>query len=212
MPHPWLSKQNAFIFRITHIDNVRWMLNHGLHCRNGEQDPDFVTIGLPDVIDRRHRRQVPVAPRGTLSDYVPFYFTPFSPMAYKINTGHGVPHVNQQDIVVLIASLRDIDAEGVPFLFTDRHAMLHYAEFFHSLEDLDQIDWTRLRNRDFRHDDNDPEKVERYQAEALIHGHLPIERLRLIGCRSDLVAERVRAWAEEDDADVRVEAIPRLYF
>ena len=95
MPHTWLSEQNALIFRITHIDNVRWMLQHGLHCRNGDQDPDFVTIGLQDVIDRRHEHTVPIHPGGTLSEYVPFYFTPFSPMAYNIHTGLGGNRINR---------------------------------------------------------------------------------------------------------------------
>ena len=48
---------------------------------------------------------MPIHPGGTLSDYVPFYFTPFSPMAYNIHTGLGVNRINWRDIVVLVASL-----------------------------------------------------------------------------------------------------------
>ena len=80
-----LNPENAFIFRITHIRNVPWILANGLHCRtSGPTDPDFVTIGSPDIIAMRDSRDVPIPPHGTLSDYIPFYFTPKSPMMYNI--------------------------------------------------------------------------------------------------------------------------------
>ena len=44
-------------------------------------------IGNPDLIDKRTHRIVPAPPGGTLSDYVPFYFTLYSPMLYNIKTG-----------------------------------------------------------------------------------------------------------------------------
>jgi hypothetical protein len=77
-----LNPEKALIFRIVHVDNVPWILDHdGLHCRNAaDQDPDYVNIGNPELIGKRARCAVPVPPGGTLSDYVPFYFTPFSIM------------------------------------------------------------------------------------------------------------------------------------
>lgn len=51
-----------------------------------------------------------MAPGGTLSDYVPFYFTPCSPMLYNIKTGYnGVPKQEaMEEIVLLVASLRKL--------------------------------------------------------------------------------------------------------
>ena len=60
----------------------------------------------PELIDKRSRRVVEVGPGGTLSDYVPFYFTPFSIMMYNIKTGFGgVPRVANEEIVILVSSL-----------------------------------------------------------------------------------------------------------
>ncbi len=57
------------------------------------RDPNFREIGSPDFIDKRAHRMVPVPPGGTLSDYVPFYFTPWLPMLMNITTGRvGAPH------------------------------------------------------------------------------------------------------------------------
>jgi hypothetical protein len=78
---PTLGPESAYIFRITHVENVAWMLHHGMHCRSsGRFDPSFVSIGSAELIHKRNTRVVPVPPGGTLSDYVLFYFTPWSIM------------------------------------------------------------------------------------------------------------------------------------
>lgn len=74
---PPLDAKNALIFRITHILNMPWILANGLHCSNSStQDPNFVTIGHPDLISKRKKKIVPIPPGKTLANYVPFYFTP----------------------------------------------------------------------------------------------------------------------------------------
>ena len=89
--HEALNVQKALIFRITHRKNLRWLLDNGLHSSTSEHlDPDFISVGNPELIRRRNRRVVPISPSGTLADYIPFYFTPYSPMLLNIRTGHGV--------------------------------------------------------------------------------------------------------------------------
>ena len=85
-----LTPEKALIFRIVHRDNVPWILDNGLHCKNSKvSDPNFVEIGNKDLIGKRGRHLVKQPPGGTLSDYIPFYFTPFSPMLFNIKTGWG---------------------------------------------------------------------------------------------------------------------------
>ena len=184
---PFLNADNAFIFRITHIRNIPWILANGLHCRtSGRIDPHFVTIGSPDIIAMRDGRAVPIPPHGTLSDYIPFYFTPKSPMMYNIVTGWGgISQRSRSDIAIMVSSLRDLADSGITALYTDRHAYLSMARFFSSLDHLDEISWGPLQRHDFRRDVDDPEKKEKYQAEALVHRHLPIEHLSEIACYSD---------------------------
>src|SRR5882724_5953360 len=119
-----LSQEKGLIFRITHRDNVPWILDNGMHARNGEKfDPAFRNIGNAGLINKRSTRVVPVPPGGTLSDYVPFYFTPCSIMMYKIKTGHGgITKQNHQDIVIFVSSIHRLRELGVPFLFTNQHA------------------------------------------------------------------------------------------
>ena len=165
MPAP-LSPEKALIFRITHLDNLPWILNHGLHAQQGQLiDPDFRNIGNPDLIQKRAHRIVKAGPGGTLGDYVPFYFTPFSIMMYNIHTGYGVPQVPNEEIVILVSSLFEVSKLRIPFAFTDQHAYPIMARYFTDLDDLGEVRWDLLNRKDFRHDPDDPGKKERYQAE-----------------------------------------------
>lgn len=182
-----LNPEKALIFRIVHRDNIPWILDHGLHCRNSTTfDPNYVDIGNVDLIAKRNGCPVPKPPGGTLSDYIPFYFTPFSIMLFNIKTGWGgIRKRHNREIVIMVSSLRTLQKKRIPFLFTDRHAYLATAQFFSDLGCLDQIDWPRLQQRDFKADPEDPSKKERYQAEALVHNHLPIDGLSGFACYND---------------------------
>ena len=179
-----LTPEKALIFRITHVANVPWILGNGLHPSQGaHSDPNYVQIGNPDLIARRTHRDVPLAPGGTLDDYIPFYFTPYSPMLLNIKTGYnGVTKRSMDEIAIIVSSLRDVEARGIEFVFTDRHAYLQAANFYDDLERLDQISWVTLNARDFKRDPENPAKFERYQAEALVHRELPVAAIRGIIC------------------------------
>jgi hypothetical protein len=190
---PELTAENAYIFRITHKDNLPWILDNGLHCRKSPmQDPNFVNIGITDLIEKRHLRQVPEPPGGTLSDYIPFYFTPLSMMAYNIYTGRNVRQRGNDEIVILVASLLELQKAAVSVLFADRHASLVDAKFSSNLERLDRIDWKILQNRDFSRNNDDIGKTSRYQAEVLVHNQMSIDRLLYVACYDD----NQKKWAE----------------
>ena len=209
-----LEPENGFIFRIAHIANVPWILDHGLHCRNSpERDPNFMEIGNPELILKRIHRTVPIPPGGLLSDYIPFYFTPHSPMLYNIKTGHnGITQRAMSEIVILVSSLPVLAIQKIPFVFTDRHALLLTATFYSDLARLDCIAWNLLQNRDFKRDLNDPGKFERYQAEALVHGHLPVTALSGIMCHGNAQKVVLQAELEKRGQTLQVAVKPNCYF
>jgi len=208
-----LNPEKALIFRITHIANVPWILQNGLHCCNGDRsDPNYIQIGNPEIIDRRSRRQVPLAPGGTLSDYVPFYFTPFSPMLLNIKTGYNsVVQRPMEEIVIFVSSLRGVHKRGLEFLFTDRHAYLKAAHYYNDLDSLDSIDWPIIQAGDFKRDPEDPGKFERYQAEALIYKHLPIAAVQGVVCYGNQQQEEVQEQCDNFNLDTKVLSKPRWY-
>ncbi len=179
-----LNPDNALIWRIVHRDNLPWILDKGLYCGNSSvKYSGWVNIGNQELIAKRADHPVPHPPGGLLNDYVPFYFTPFSPMLCNIYTGWGGIHKrSNEEIVILVSSLRFIAELGLPFLFTDCHAYYQWANYYSDLTDLDKIDWHSLQRRDFKIDPENPAKFEQYQAEALIYKHLPIKGLKCIVC------------------------------
>lgn len=208
-----LNPDKALIFRIVHRDNLPWILDNGLHCRKSSlTDPNYVNIGNVDLIDRRSYRVVDVPPGGTLSDYVPFYFTPYSPMLLNIKTGYGgVRKRSPSEIVILVSSLPSLESVGVPFLFTDRHAYLRAAQFFSDRSDLDHVDWSLLQKRDFQRDPDDPEKLERYQAEALVYRHVPTHALLGAVCYGDSVASSLKRLSDDKGIPLKILVRPSWY-
>lgn len=212
--YPNLNPDKALIWRITHRQNLPWILVNGLHTGNGgARSPDWVTIGNEELIDRRAHRQVPLPPGGVLNDYIPFYFTPFSPMMYNIYTGRGgVRKVANTDIVILVSSLHKVEKLGLPFVFTDRHAYPVTANYFNELQYLKEIDWPLLQQRNFQRDPEDPEKVERYQAEALIHEQMPISALLGAVCYTKQVKQKLQEQTKELGVQLDIHCLPSWYF
>ncbi|CAN5547668.1 DUF4433 domain-containing protein [soil metagenome] len=174
-----LTPEKAFIFRITHRENVPFLLHNGVHCRaSSSVDPNFVEIGHPEIIGRRTVRLVDAEPGGVLSDYIPFYFTPCSPMLYNVVTGwKGLKQRSRAEIVVLVSSLTRLDEIGRPYVVADRNATLAHATLRSGRELLGSLPWDAWKARDFKHDPDKPDKVERYQAETLVHHFLPVTGL-----------------------------------
>lgn len=209
-----LTPEKARIFRITHAANLRWILQNGIHCANSDQrDPNFVAIGNPDLINKRRHRPLPAPHQGVLSDYVPFYFTPYSPMMLNIHTGYnGLTRQRNEDVLILVSSLGQLQGHNVPFVFSDRHAYLVAARFFTDLARLDQLNWDILQRRDFKRDPEDPEKVERYQAEALGHRHIPVEALLGVACFNGAAKARINDDIAATGTEIRTILTPTWYF
>lgn len=135
-----MTKALRYAFRITHIDNIRHIENCGL-VRAGSQhrDPSFVNIGDKEVIEIRANRDV----KGyRLSEYIPFYLGPRSPMLYVIQHGYnGVKQIAAEEIVYCIIRLDDIAHSSKEYIFTDGHALSALTRFYGKgqLENIDQI-------------------------------------------------------------------------
>lgn len=71
---PQQTTPHLFIYRMTHIDNVPFIVKNGLWSKlSPVQDPNFIPIGNPDIIDKRTNKTVVVIPPGgVLGEYVPY--------------------------------------------------------------------------------------------------------------------------------------------
>ena len=209
-----LNREKALMWRIVHRDNLPWILENGLHSGNSNtQSNDWVHIGNPELTDKRSRHLVPLAPCGYLNDYVPFYFTPFSVMLKNIHGGRGgVKQRHNDEIVILVSSIHKVQSLGLDYLFTDSHAYYRWTSYYNEIQDLDKIDWPLLQQRDFKRDADDPAKFERYQAEALVHQHCPIDALLGIVCYTDKSKTAIEGLLSDKGINLDVYARTGWYF
>jgi hypothetical protein len=205
-----LNPEKALIFRIVHRDNMPDVWADGCHCKSTTEGKKYTQIGNLELISKRVGRAVLCGAGGTLSDYVPFYFTPYTPMLYNIKTGYnGVQKRPVEEIVILVSSLHTLKKQGISFVFSDRHAYLKTALFSDDIADLNRIIWPTLQARNFRKDDL--ERFEKYQAEALVHKHMPLTALAGVVCYNDSVKADMQAAADAKGATVKIIAQPSWY-
>lgn len=136
------------IYRLTHYKNLPFIFRNGLHCANGKvKHPDFVNIGFQTLIDSRGTTPVKVTPGGVLNEYIPFYFAPRSPMLFMIHKGRVEEYKGtQEELVYLVSNVEVIQEAGIPFVFTDRHAKLGYAEHYNDYSRLTELDWETINS------------------------------------------------------------------
>ena len=209
MKPPTYTPERALIFRITHLHNLGWILDHGLHCPNSLViDPSFVPIGRTSLIEQRTDVIVRHELGGLLSDYIPFYFVPRTPMLYNIVTGRGVRQRPPEEIIVIVSSIHRARETGAEVIFTDRAAYMETAAFHDDLTQLTSLPWDAFNRYDFRRNVEDLDAFDRYRAEVLIKRHLPTKGILGIGVFRQNVESQVKTVINERSAAVSVVCRP----
>lgn len=201
------------IYRLTHHKNLPFIFRNGLHCANSTvKYPAFVNIGFQSLINSRGLTPVKVEPGGVLNDYVPFYFTPRSPMLFMIHKGK-VPDYKgtQEELVYLVSNVEVIQEAGVPFVFTDRHAKLGYAEHYNDYNQLAELDWETIRSDNWGQQYGVIKK-EIKQAEFLVHQSLPLNLVQGIICHNDQIHRIVEAAMKDAGVSLPVVCRSNLYY
>jgi hypothetical protein len=77
---------------------------------------------------------------------------------------------------------------------------------------LNVIDWALLQARNFQRNADDPEKIERYQAEALVAQHLPVTNLLGVVCYTDEIKSNIEEQLAIRGLNLDVRKITGWYF
>jgi len=202
---------------MTHIDNLDYMIQTGIiTCPNHpDADADYINIGDTTLISSRKSKEIQIAPGGTFSDYVIFYFGPRSPMLYKIQKGsHNVEKRKPEEIVYLVSSFNAIKEADKAFLFTDGHAYHNMSQFFNREEDLNEIDWKAVNLRDWYDTADDSDRKRRKQAEFLVYHELPFSAISHIAVYNERSKSIVLSKFMGNDISDTVEVIikPKWYY
>jgi hypothetical protein len=185
------------IYRLVHIDSLAVCLSRGaLHAPNHTPQDGLVyrPIHREDVQEGRRVRKVEAGPRGTVHDYVPFYFGPRSVMLYQLGTGwvRGYRE-GQEPLVHLVSHCQAAAAAGLGFAFSDGHGLARFTGWYGDLADLDKVDWDAVYARLWRDTPDDMDRQRRKQAEFLVYRSMPWKLVVEVGVFSDAARQRAEA-------------------
>ncbi|MBN9375656.1 MAG: DUF4433 domain-containing protein [Cellulomonas sp.] len=189
----------TWLYHFTHLDHLPSIVREGLIADTEVQARGLVVreAGDREIKGRRRRRAVSVGPRGTVGDYVPFYFAPRSPMLYSISHGNVLTFQGRtSDLVYLGTTVELLEDFGADLVFTDRNAVLGYTEFTADRTVWTAggfIDWGLMRETYWNNTAEYPDRKERRMAECLVHRGVPWNAILTVGVfdaqRKDLVEQ-----------------------
>lgn len=179
-----MASTPTWIFRITHLDNLRGILQRGGIYAPNTTPADGLTykaIHHQSIQAQRAATPVPCGPGGVIHDYVPFYFAPLSPMLFVIDKGNVRDYdEGQEPIIYLVSDAQRIASSATRFVFTDGHAIMALSEFYDDLAHLDRVDWSVMKPRMWNDTDRTPDRKRRRQAGFLVHRFFPWPLVRVI--------------------------------
>ena len=189
----------VYAHRLTHIDNIPDILKVGfVHPTANYSNPNFVSIGDPSIIKIRQNE---LHKGYRLSDYIPFYLGPRSPMLFVIQTGYnGVRKYAPDDIVYCVVRLPDIIQQGWECVFTDGHAVTGITAFYSKeyLKDINKIIKVEDVYAKFWKDDTDLDLQRRKQAELLIKDDIPSEFIAGFFVYSNVAKSKLISFGVDD--------------
>ena len=173
------------IYHITHLSNLASILAIAGLCSNSTMQQHgigYTDLANQSIQSRRARVTVPCGVGGTLTDYVPFYFAPRSPMLYAIHQGNVPTYSNgQESVIYLVSTVAAVQQANLSFVFTDGHGIMALTQFFDDPADLNTVDWQVMTLKYWFDTPEDRDRKRRRQAEFLVHQFFPWQLITEIG-------------------------------
>lgn len=184
------------ICHIVHIDKLSGILSENSLVCDAEiqrRQPIGTTIGMGKIKKRRLEELILSShPDLHVGDCVPFYFCPRSVMLYMFYRDNHPDidyHGGQEPILHLVADMHETilwaNEHNLRWAFTASNAGSYYFDDFNSENDLNQIDWSAVRSKDWQM------CQDKKQAEFLIEQRFSWELVERIGVYSDVQYRQV---------------------
>jgi hypothetical protein len=185
------------VYRLIHVDNLATLLTRGaLHAPNTtpRDGLPYRTIHNTEVQASRKLKTISCGPRGTIHDYVPFYFGPRSVMLYQLHTGWVKDYRDgQEPLIYLITTIQEVSASGARWVFSDGHGLATFTLWYDDLAKLDQVDWKTVNAVYWNDTPQYNDRQRRKQAEFLVWQQLDWSVINGIATSNPVVTQRVEA-------------------
>lgn len=116
-------------------------------------------------------------------------------------------------LVYLVTSVETLLDAGPAPVITDRNAVLRFAQFCDSIDQLDDlIDWPLMRAHTWNNTSADPDRMERRMAECLVHRAVPWHAIERVIAVSGGAASEARTILADVGVTTPVSVRPEWYF
>ena len=211
-----MAKPNViYLYRITHKDNLGFILESGklTYPSHNDCDPNYIGIGDSTLIGSRSSKKINIEPNGDFTDYVAFYFGVRSPMLYAIQKGfNGVTKRSPQEIIYLVTTFGNITENECQYVFTDGHGYHSMSQFFNDENSLEEVDWDTVNLKIWTDTEDDPDRKRRKQAEFLVFNELPLTALVAIVVHKETTKNEILTKFAEYDFVCNVIVKPNWYY
>jgi len=192
------------LYHITHIDNLRSILQNGL-LANNLAPPDSQSIANPEIQEARHLKVIPGSPSLSLHDCVPLFFALKTPML-------SVLREMQEQIIHIHIDPRLLLEPGT--IFTDGNARSRSTSFYNDIEYLTGLNWQVIRASYWGSEDSDEhaENKRVRAAEVLVPRMVPPKRFQGITVMTQRTRQRVLAALRDMNIDLPLHVDRSYYF
>ena len=184
-----------------------------------KHEPDdglpYKPIHNTDIQSERNVTHIPLGPKGTIHDYVPFYLGPRPPMLLQLHTGR-VPGYGegQEPLIYLISSVKQVEKSQAKFVFSDGHGVARETKWFDNPSSLDDLDWEAIYSYYWEKREDDKDHQRRKQAEFLVHKFLPWDIIESIVVLNLNIESKVKSILSQfnDSMNKKIKADKTLYY
>lgn len=236
-----LSKR--FLFRMTHYRNLeRYLTDGAVYAKNSPRVQMGYRISFDDIVARRGTATFTTPHGSNVNDFVPFYFSPITKMAYTIHMGNvdlkgpdgkSLGPARMDDVAFIVVDPERLFDSGRDFWFTEIacNSAIRPVYVNDRARLMDHVEWPLFDDSPYvaqipeigylgvcqwQHDRDEPvahqQRSKKRMAEFLVRDHLRMDEVSCIVLKSDQHEAEVRSWVDAARADIPVLVKPKCYF
>jgi len=234
---------SRFLFRMTHYRNLQTYLSSGyLFAKNSPHLQAGYRISYDEIVARRGTRDFTTPSGSNVNDFVPFYFSPSTSMAFTIHKGNvplkapdgarlGMASMN--DVAYLVVQPATLSVSGREFWFTniacnsgvpatynnDISEMQSHVDWMlfdetPKMGRIEEIGYDGVCRYSFDRDEPDRYRMrsKKRMAEFMVKDYLQMNEVSCIVLKNNTHLDDVQAWVNASGLHIPVYVKPGCYF
>lgn len=228
---------------MTYFRNLQRYLSDGaIYAKDNLNVQPGFRISFDDIVARRGTEAFATPCGSTVNDFVPFYFSPITKMAFTVHVGNvdlksptdqNLGRANMNDVAYLVVDPGRLFASGRQCWFTDIacNSAIPWACESDPNRLAHHVAWSLFDDSPYtaeiaeigyrgvckwQHDRDEPiahqQRSKKRMAEFLIKDHLRMDEVSCIVLKTDEHKEEVRSWVKSAGMTIPVLVKPACYF